>query len=113
MKSIFTIIILLALATPGFAQQKKTVTTSFEVGGVCEMCKARIERAVDVPGVKSANYDLSTHQLQITFLPGKISEEKIHLLLNEAGHDTAKSKASAEQYEKVHGCCKYREHENH
>jgi copper chaperone CopZ len=113
MKSIFTIVLVMAFASLGFAQQKKTQTTSFSVGGVCEMCKARIERAVDVKGVKSASYDLTTHQLQITYQPAKITEEKIHQLLNEAGHDTSKSKATDEQYDKVHGCCKYREHENH
>lgn len=113
MKSIFTIVLVMAFATLGFAQDKKTQTTSFFVAGVCDMCKMRIERAVDVKGVKSASYDLSTHQLQITYQPAKITEAKIHQLLNEAGHDTSYSKATEEQYEKVHGCCKYRQHENH
>ena len=70
---------------------QKTVETSFQVSGVCEMCKARIEKAVDVKGVKSADYDLDTHTLTIAYSSKKISESDIHQLLNEVGHDTEKS----------------------
>jgi mercuric ion binding protein len=100
------------VGNPLMAQGKRAVTTTFWVGGVCEMCKERIERAVDVPGVKSANYELSTHQLTVTFNPRKIAEEKLHELINKAGHDTAKSRATDESYKKIHSCCKYRDH-NH
>lgn len=92
---------------------QNSIETSFRVSGICEMCKARIEKAVDVKGVKSANYDLDTHTLTIAYSSRTISESDIHLLLNEVGHDTEKSTCSDEQYDRVHGCCKYREHENH
>lgn len=103
--------LLLAMSSEAFAQ--KTIETSFRVDGICEMCEARIEKAVDVKGVKSAEYDLESHTLTIAYSPKKITEDKIHTLLNEAGHDTEKSACSDEQYDRVHGCCKYREHENH
>lgn len=77
------------------------------------MCEARIEKAVDVKGVKTADYDLDTHTLSIVFRADKISEEEIHKLLNAVGHDTEKSKASDEEYDQIHHCCKYREHEEH
>lgn len=113
-KIIFLLMILLVSASTLFAQEKKTLTTSFWVGGVCEMCTARIERAVDVKGVRYAKYDVETHTLEITYLPAKISLDKIHQLLNEAGHDTEASKATTEQYNSIHDCCHYREHEeNH
>jgi len=99
----------LAIGISGFSQSTKPITTSFKVGGTCEMCKKRIERAVDVKGVKYANYDLKTHTLEITYVPSKISEEKIHELINAAGHDTEKSKASDEVYDQIHECCKYRD----
>lgn len=91
---------------------QKTVETSFWVGGVCGMCEQRIENALDVKGVKYADYDLASHTLTVAFKTKKISEEQIHKLLNAAGHDTAKSKASDEVYAKIHGCCKYREHKH-
>ncbi len=95
------------------ANAQKVIETSFNVSGVCEMCEARIEKAVDVKGVKSADYDLETHLLSIAYSPKRISEEKIHGLLNMAGHDTERSQALDEQYEAVHGCCKYREDADH
>jgi len=92
---------------------QKVVETSFKVSGVCHMCEDRIEKAVDIKGVKMADYDLDSQILSIAFNTQKISEEEIHTLLNKVGHDTEKSKASKEQYNSIHGCCKYREHENH
>ena len=115
MKSIKIIFLFAVLFTAGLsvsAQGKKPVTTSFWVGGVCDMCKERIERAVDVSGVRSISYDLDHHQLTVVYLPKKITEDKLHDLLNAAGHDTSRSMASDEAYESVHGCCKYREHEH-
>jgi mercuric ion binding protein len=115
MKTIFSMLIVaavVAISNPLFAQSKKPVTTVFWVGGVCEMCKERIERAVDIPGVKAASYNLEKHELTVTYSPKKINEEKLHELLNKSGHDTSKSQASDEAYSNVHGCCKYREHEH-
>ncbi len=109
-------IILFALLLTCFsanAQDQKVITTSFTVDGVCDMCETRIETAVDIKGVKAADYDLDTHILTITYVTKTISEDEIHQLLNAVGHDTEKSKATDEQYSTVHNCCKYREHENH
>jgi len=95
------------------AQAQKTIETSFRVDAVCEMCEARIEKAVDVKGVKSADYDLETHTLSIAYSPKTITEGQIHALLNEVGHDTEKSTCTDEQYDRLHGCCKYRTDEGH
>ncbi len=70
-----------------YSQKSKYTTVSFWVGGVCDMCKERIERAVDVKGVRFAEYDLERHELTITFNPSIITEKRIHELLNENGHD--------------------------
>jgi periplasmic mercuric ion binding protein len=107
-----TLALAMFLGLSSFAQSKKPVSIEFEVGGVCEMCKERIEKTMDVPGVIFAEYELDTHTLSLVYKPNKIDEKKIHELLNEAGHDTEKSKASDEQYDKIHHCCKYREHEH-
>ena len=90
-------------------KEPKKVKASFEDSGVCGMCEERIEKALDVKGVLMADWDLDTHQLQVVFKPKQISENRIHELLNEVGHDTTKSKASDAQYDGLHGCCKYRE----
>lgn len=95
------------------AQNKEVKTITIKVSGVCGMCEERIENALDVPGIKSANWNKENHLCEISYRTDKISEEEIHKLLNEAGHDTEKSTATDEQYSKVHDCCKYREHEDH
>lgn len=102
---------LILLTGSGLAAQ--TVETSFRVEGICEMCEERIEKAMDVKGVKMADYDLDTHTLSVAYNSKKISEDELHDLLNEAGHDTEKSKASDEQYDRVHACCKYRKGHDH
>ncbi len=101
---------LMVISSLTYAQSNKPVTTNFTVGGTCEMCKERIEKTLDVKGVKFVEYTLSSHNLEITYVPSKINEEAIHTLLNDVGHDTEKSKCSDEAYEKIHSCCKYRTH---
>ena len=87
----------------------KKEEATFGVSGVCGMCEDRIESALDVKGIVVADWDLETKQLHVVYNPKKISENDIHALLNEVGHDTEKSKASKAQYEGLHGCCKYRD----
>ena len=95
------------------AQDKEVKTVTFEVKGVCGMCEERIENALDVKGVKSAEWEQSTHKVTVVYRTDKISEDDMHKLLNEVGHDTERSRATDEQYATVHECCKYREHEDH
>lgn len=101
---------LMILSSLSYAQNNKVITTNLKVGGTCDMCKSRIERALDVKGVKFVEYTLDTHNLEITYISSKITEDKIHQLLNDAGHDTDKSKASDKAYDSIHHCCKYRVH---
>ena len=95
------------------AQKKEVKTITFKVEGVCGMCEERIENALDVNGIKAVSWSSETHICEVTYRTDKITEEEMHKLLNEAGHDTEKSTATEEQYSTVHTCCKYREHEDH
>jgi copper chaperone CopZ len=94
-------------------KQPKTMETQFWVAGVCGMCEKAIENALDTKGVVFADYDLSSHQIKVIYKPSKITDSKLHQLLNEAGYDTEKSTATDEQYSRVHGCCKYRSLDDH
>lgn len=105
--------LLFGLSVHAQSIDKKPITTTFWVAGVCGMCEQTIENAVDVPGVITADFVLASNQLTITYKPKKITEAQIHALLNEAGYDTEKSTCTAEQYKRVHGCCQYRELEKH
>lgn len=88
---------------------KAVVETSFQVSGVCGMCKDRIENALSVKGVKMATWDRDTEMCRVIYRTDKVEEAELHRLINEVGHDTALSKASDEEYATVHECCKYRD----
>ena len=110
-RATFAVALLFAgVKEPLFAcEADKKEEVAFEVSGVCGMCEERIESALDVKGIVMADWDLETKQLQVVFNPSKISEDDIHALLNAVGHDTEKSQATQEQYDGLHGCCKYRD----
>jgi hypothetical protein len=104
--------VLIALHIQAFGQGG-FVEARLKVSGVCGMCKSRIETTLDVKGVKYANWDRNTDTLLVVYKPSKISLDRIHTLLAEAGHDTDKAKASDEAYRKVDECCRYRELDKH
>jgi copper chaperone CopZ len=114
MKKNILVLFLLCMGMSVWAQQQpKTMETQFLVAGVCGMCEKTIENALDVKGVVFVDYDLSSHQIKVIYKPSKITDSKLHQLLNEAGYDTEKSTATDEQYSRVHGCCKYRSLDDH
>lgn len=112
-KALTLLALLLTFGLEASAQDNKVITTTFEVSGVCEMCKNRIEGALDVKGVKAADYELDTHQLTVTYATKHLTEADLHGLINAVGHDTSVSAAPDEQYDALHHCCKYREHDDH
>lgn len=109
MKNIFFISLLAAtLVAFTFPPSKAT----FKVSGNCGQCKERIETALDQKGIKSAEWNIDTKDLDVVYVPEKITLEQIHHLVALSGHDTDKEKASDEAYKKLPDCCLYREHPN-
>ncbi|WP_435623504.1 heavy-metal-associated domain-containing protein [Flagellimonas sp.] len=99
----------LLITIVSFGQEKNKKMT-FEVDGVCDMCKVRIEKAaLGVPGVKYAIWDIPTHQLSLVVDERKTNSMEIKSAIVQAGHDTKELKATQEAYESVHPCCRYRE----
>jgi copper chaperone CopZ len=92
--------------------QDKFTTESFMVRGNCGMCKDRIENAVDIVGVKRAQWDEKTETLTVIFNPNKISLDEIHRAIAKIGHTTSLFKADADAYKNLHHCCKYIEHDH-
>lgn len=114
MKHLLMIFSLFVFTLSSIGQKDKVVSETFKVYGNCDMCKERIENAVDVIGVKRASWNTETEMLAITFNSTKITGQEIHQLCADIGHATAKLKANEEAYEGLHHCCKYviHEHEN-
>jgi cation transport ATPase len=110
MKNILFGMLLLMVTFSAQAQEQKNKNAKFttEVNGNCELCKKRIEKAAfSVSGVKSAVWDIDTHQLNLI-----LNEEKTTLLdvkkaVAKVSHDTDDVKATDEEYDNLHGCCKY------
>lgn len=109
--SLFAFTLLFSVAVN--AQNSDPITLKFEVSGICEMCKERIEKALDTKGIRYANWTIETSELEVVYKPNKITEEEIHQRIADAGHDTEKVKASDKAYDSIHHCCKYREDSKH
>lgn len=107
------VILLFALIVSAVAfSQNKNAKVSIEVDGVCGMCKERIEKAaIRTKGVKSAVWNVDTHELKLIFDERKTDIKTISKNIAAVGHDTKEIKATDEQYDSVHACCKYRDEE--
>ena len=92
------------------AQEKKNKNAKFtiEVNGNCEQCKKRIEKAAyTVTGVKSAVWDIESHQLSLIINEEKTTVLDVKKAIAKVGHDTEDVKTTQEIYENLHSCCKY------
>ncbi len=108
MKRLLTISLIL-VGTLAFSQNKNAIAT-VDVDGVCMMCKSRIEKACySTKGVKSASWDVNTHELKLFFDERKTSLDTIKSNIAKAGHDTKDIKATDQAYASIHACCKYRD----
>jgi len=90
--------------------EAKTVKTTFEVKGNCDMCQKRIEKAAkSVKGVTSARWNKQSGQLSLVYDNKQTTPEKVQQAIVAAGHDTGTAKADQKVYDKLPGCCKYRD----
>lgn len=83
-------------------------TDTIKVYGNCGMCKKRIEGALTkVKGIQSANWDVDTKMLTVTYDESKINLDDIHQKVADVGHDSDKAKAKDSVYNGLMGCCQY------
>ena len=99
--------IFLLVTLNSFSQTK---SAKIVVDGVCMMCEERIEKkAIDVKGIKLADWNLDNRVLKIVYNEKKITINEIHEFLGSIGHDTEKKIASNEAYSLLDPCCQYRD----
>jgi mercuric ion binding protein len=84
-----------------------TKTETFKVWGNCDICKARIEKAVKSEGATSADWNTKTKLLTVTFDPAKASVDSFSKKLAAVGHDTEKYRADDKAYNALDDCCQY------
>lgn len=114
MKNLFIIVLsVISLSAFGQKQKGKFKEINFQVTGVCGMCEERIEGALDVSGIRIADWDRKTDKCRVVYNTEKISELEIHQLVADVGHDTDKIKAKEDKYGSLNSCCKYKAVEKH
>ncbi|MEC3881440.1 TonB-dependent receptor domain-containing protein [Parapedobacter sp. 10938] len=86
-------------------------TSSFAVAGVCGMCKARIEKAVEGSGLTNANWDTNTRLLTLTYT-GAFDLEAAKQRILAVGHDVENRAAAQDAYGKLPACCRYHDEKN-
>lgn len=92
------------------AQNNKDYTsTTFKVYGECVQCKQRIEKSLKVNGIKSANWDVKTEMLNVSYDSSVLNLAAIQSKILVAGHDLEFRKATDETYNALPECCRYRD----
>ena len=90
------------------SQSSKIKKIKFYVNGVCEMCKNRIETALDIKGIRLADWNIKTKLCKVKFNSEVISENDIHKLISGVGHDTPICRAKDTDYNNLYQCCHYK-----
>ena len=116
MKNLFLgmMLLIVTLSAPAQEQDKKNKNAkySINVNGTCEQCQKRIQKAAfSVSGVKTASWSIETHQLDLTINEEKTTIASVKKAIAKVGHDTDGVKATNEDYDNLHSCCKYEREE--
>lgn len=110
MKKILIVMLMMVVGLTAQSQEKKNKNAKHitEVNGNCEQCQKRIQKAAySVPGVKSASWNIETHQLSVVINEEKCSMTDVKKAIAKIGHDTDSVKSTKEDYDNLHHCCKY------
>ncbi len=107
MKTFKLLIASLMMMAFSFSISAQTTTESFKVLGECGMCKNKIESAAKKAGASVANWDVESKELKVTYNSTSSNAAKIQKNIAKVGYDTKAYKASEEDYQKLHECCKY------
>jgi cation transport ATPase len=107
-KIVILMVVLFSIGLQAQEQKNKNAKYTFEVNGDCETCKKRIENAAyGVKGVKSAVWNIETHQFDLILNEEKTDVLTVKKAIVAVGHDVGELKADDAVYDKLHHCCKY------
>ena len=105
---VILMVVLFSIGLQAQEQKNKNAKYTFEVNGNCETCKKRIENAAyGVKGVKSAVWNIETHQFDLILNEEKTDVLTVKKAIVAVGHDVGELKADDAVYDKLHHCCKY------
>jgi len=101
--------ILLALLLISSVLFAKNITSRIEVKANCEICKEKIEKTLDIPGISHADWNKETKILTVRYNEKKISLDDIHSMISNIGYATNKVNANSESQAQVMKCCQPKE----
>ena len=78
---VFFVVIAFSTSESAYPQNSKNTEKEFLVDGVCKMCKARIENAAYIKGVKYCEWNKETQTIKVVF-----NGEKTNLELSAIWH---------------------------
>lgn len=105
------IVISLSIAFLSVANAQDS-TATFNVAGVCGMCKSRIEKAAGADGLKKAAWDAGNQSLTLTFDFDSYDVEAAKQRILAVGHDVEGRQADPIAYKKLPACCHYHDEKN-
>jgi copper chaperone CopZ len=110
MKSLLKIMIAMTLLLSSVvvsAQIKNSKTATVKIYGNCGMCKKTIEKAANLKGVATVDWNKDTKMAKLTYDSTKTNQGEILKKIALAGYDSEKIKAKNEDYDNLPGCCQY------
>jgi len=107
MKTLITLFSIFTFAFAANAQPDESGEIVISSSTVCEMCKNTIEKDLAyASGVKTARVDIEKNEIHVKYNPKKIKAHDIRLRINELGYVADDMKPTAEQYDRLHMCCR-------
>jgi len=107
MKKTGIILMMVLLTASTYAAGGKFETIKIKTSSQCGECKERIEEALAFEkGVKTAELDVETKIVTVTYKKNKTSPEKIRKAISKVGYDADDVAADTKAYSKLDACCK-------
>lgn len=103
----FTSVQASAQTSPAAAAKTGNATAKFKTSAVCDMCKTRLEKSMAFEkGVQSANLDVPSQMLTVTYRADKTSEANLRTAVQKTGYDADAAPADSRAYSRLPDCCK-------
>src|SRR4051812_30095852 len=84
-------------------------SATFIVKGNCDECRANIENAADIKGVKLLTWNEKTKVASVTYSSDKVDILTIQNAIAARGYDAGEVRGNEKAYNKLPKCCKYRD----
>lgn len=96
-----------AQTAPKTSKGPATEQVQLKTSAVCDMCKARLEKALAYEkGVQAALLDVPSQVLTVTYRPDKTTPAALRTAVQHTGYDADAQPADARAYERLPDCCK-------